>query len=198
MTEKPFCVEVSMRSPIRKKLVDLFARKLRLACPPFVRAAMPRGTPPIWAWKIDTALTFFILFQPFSDYDRFACEIAWSEDGEFPWHSIGEVAVGEPRGRDRLACWEGTRERVWDLAPEATAAIKARLDAYGRGESPSYSPVDPPIDFVLPRVEPAVEEAVLQLIEKGAHLLRRVAEHRGIPWTMSVGAACPRAAGKRS
>jgi hypothetical protein len=180
-------LEVLMRSPTRKKPVTLFARKLEQRCPAFKRAAMPRGSPPVWAWKIDSALTFFLLVQPFRNEDRFACEIAWSEDGKFPWESIGQVLIGEATGRERLACWEGTPERVWNLAPEATDAINARLDAYARGEAPSYSTIDPSIELVLPRVEPAVDDALDLLIQTGVPYLRRVVEHRGIAWPLSEG-----------
>jgi hypothetical protein len=168
-----------MRSPIRKEVVALFARELQEKCPQFERFSRKS---PIWARQLGL-LTFFVLLQPFQRSDRFAIEVAWSEDGEFPWGSIGEIDVRKPRGRDRLPCWEeGVQQLEWDLAPEHTSAIEEKIDRLACGEYVPYTDTNPPIEVVLPRIEPAVQDAVHQLVKKGLPFLRRVAKHRGLKW----------------
>jgi hypothetical protein len=168
-----------MRSPIQRKVVTQFTRQMQERCARFQR----RKPELIWAWKTAPGLTLFVLLQPFPKADQFALELAWSNDDEFPWHSLGQTAIKQPSGRARFPCWEGnTKEHIWDLAPEATAALDARLEAYGRGESPPYVDSNPPVDEVMPKVESAVADASERLLEIGLPFLRRVADAHGLAW----------------
>jgi hypothetical protein len=176
--------EEYMRSPIRKRVVAYFTNKVQERFPQFIRMAMPGDTSRLWAFRMVPSLTFFILLQPFDREDQFVVEVAWSEDSDFPWGSFGKILVGDSHGRARLPVRGeiGTIGQIWDLAPEATAAIKAELKAYSRGEAVPYRDINPPIENVLPRVEPMVDESIDRLAEVGLPFLRRVADHRKITW----------------
>ena len=50
---------------------------------------------PMWSLRITARLTFFILLSIPHDYDKFYVEIAWSNDGEFPWDRHSEVVKAE-------------------------------------------------------------------------------------------------------
>jgi hypothetical protein len=137
----------------------------------------------IWSWKNSANLTFFVLLQAFEREDQFVVEIAWSEDGEYPWHVVGNLNVEQSHGRDRLGqLWrQGADEPVWDVTPEKTVAQQEALEALRLGESPKYPP-DPPVDQILPRVCPLVRDAVTKLEEYGIPLFRQIAKSRGLAW----------------
>lgn len=180
-TRRGIPCEDNMRPAIRKSLVSHFTAELERTLPQFHRTQAQKHEPPIWACQsVSTLVTFFILLQPHTRADRFSLELAWSENGEFPWEQIGRVNLGEPSGRERYPCWETNKEETWDLAPEATAAIKAQLDALSRGQYVPHADIDPPVEQVLPNIEPAVADAVKKLAERGLPFFRKVADHRGI------------------
>ena len=178
-----------MRSSIRKKLTACFRREFQPRFPQFAPALKDRN---FWTWAYEIApnLTFFIALQAFDRYDEFVIEVAWSEDGEYPWQHSGQIEVDRPMGRERVGVFfkTGPREVTWNLAPEATAAIREANEARVRGERVNYQ-FDPPIEVVLPRVEPMVRDAIEKLEQYGVPLFRRVAEARKLDWPSSV--ACP-------
>ncbi len=111
-------------------------------------------------------------------------EIAWSEDGEFPWSSFAnEFGLDEPRWRKRIGrLWKrGGDEPVWDAAPEVNAATQVRLDAMRRGEPVSYpGPPPPAVDVVIPRIAPLVEDCLQTFRQFGMPIFEQVARHRGL------------------
>ncbi len=111
-----------MRSAVRKQLVKTFRREFETQYPQFAMLRLPDGTSAkVWEWRVARNLHYFVLLQPFEQDDKFALEIAWSEDGEFPWASMDDVfAADKPRWRERLGClWQPRgREPVWDAAPK--------------------------------------------------------------------------------
>ena len=133
-----------MRAQLRKRLVATFMREIKQRFPHFSPFDLGGDAPNIdvWAWQVDIHLFFFIALSTFfDDDDRFVVEIAWSEDNQFPWQSIGkELRIDAPRGRDRLHT-KDRGECIWDLTPEVTKVRAARLDALDRKESPGgYAP----------------------------------------------------------
>ena len=169
-----------MRPAIRKNLVARFASELERRLPTFHQMRAIKGTPPIWACQVTPTLIFFVLLQPFKRADKFALELAWSEDGEFPWEHFGSADYGAPCGRKRYPCWETRKEEVWDLAPEVTAALKDKVEAYARGEYVPYSDTDLPVEQVLLNIESIVMDSIQKLIERGLPFFRQLAAHRGI------------------
>lgn len=175
-----------MRSPIQKELITCFKQEFEPRFPQFKRSESATQSL-IWEWKYGPNLTFFILLQPFSRYDQFTVEVAWSEDSEFPWPSLGKAKIEGAQGRVRLSrLWSAAVEApIWDVAPEEIAAVQADLERLGRGEPQLYPP-DPPVELILPRVRPLVRDAVEKLIQYGVPLFRRVAEHRGLNWPIEA------------
>jgi hypothetical protein len=171
-----------MRSPIRKELIACFEREFKPRFPQFAPALKDRRFC-TWAWKIAPNLTFFIGLQAFQREDQFAIEVAWSENGEFPWHGIGQIEADKPLGRERVGVLfkTGPREVTWDLAPEATAGMQRNIEGRVRGELARFD-YHPPIELVLPRVEPIVRDAIEKLEQYGVPLFRRVAEARKLDW----------------
>ena len=78
-------------------------------------------------------------------WDRFVIEIAWSENGEFPWKSIGKTNLDRADGRARLGhLWKKHGlEPVWDLAPEKTAGMNEHTAALVRGQALDSNPPKP-------------------------------------------------------
>jgi hypothetical protein len=138
-----------------------------------------------WAYKAAPNLVFFIALQVVDNYDKFAVEIAWSEDGQYPWHGTGQIEAERPQGRARIEHLVLGGGDLCDLAPEATAAIRAASEARLRGDRVNYG-FDPPIEVVLPRVEPMVRDAIQKLEEYGVPLFRRVAEARSLDWPSGI------------
>ena len=171
-----------MRSAISKNLVLHFTRQLERKLPMFHQMVVPKGTPPIWVYNVAPVLTFFILLQSFREHDKFALELAWSEDGEFPWdlNNVFQSNERESKGRERFPRWETDKEHVWDLDPEATAAAKVELEALSRGEYVPYSEKNVPVDQVLANIESIVEDAIQKFIRRGLPFFRQVADRRGI------------------
>jgi len=129
---------------------------------------------------VSAELWLFIALAVFDDDDRFAVEIAWSENEDFPWSCIGKLLnIGALCWRGRLTNSDG-REMIWDLAPEVTKAIELRLDALRNGIDDAFGyPAPPPIDVVIPRIESAVGDCLARIEQRGFSILRRVAEFRG-------------------
>jgi hypothetical protein len=171
-----------MRGPLRKELIACFKREFQPRFHQFVTFQADGGFW-WWTWKIAPNLSFFVALQAFGRKDQFVVEIAWSDDGKFPWHGSGQIDVDQPQGRDRLGrLWKsGPDEPVWDMAPEATAALEEDIKSLARGESPKRLP-DPPIEQILPRIGPLVHDALDKLEQYGRPIFRRVAEAHGIKW----------------
>lgn len=172
-----------MKGALKKAVVAEFDRRLRDQSPHFVRLKRPTDSP-VWKWNIGPSLAIFVLLQPFPD-DKFAVEIAWSEDGAFPWTDFGRTLVTGSAGRDRVSQRDEGSGLIWDLNPEATAARNAYAEAYMRGEAESAAShliEGPPISELKKRVPAVVEDAIRQLVELGFPLLKEVAEHRGLKW----------------
>src|ERR1700733_6297023 len=163
-----------MKSRIRKELLTRFKGAFERLFAGFEQLKLPRGTPPIWACTIAPNLTLFVLLQPFEQYDRFAVEVAWNDNPEFPWDGIGRLRVESSVGRERLSwLWTtGSKEFLWDVAPDTTRAIEDAVEARRNGKSPIYRP-EPPVDEIVPRVAPLVDDAIQKLVEFGVPLFRR-------------------------
>jgi YD repeat-containing protein len=169
-----------MRSSLQKMVFSRLASELQSRLPQFT--PLPKqGALRLWQWAISDALTFFIGYQPIKDKDEFVLEVAWSEDGEFPWEIVGKIFPRQPKGRERLGfLWQKVGwEPVWNLAPEMTAAVRAHTAALIRNEHLPY-PDDPPVDQLKPRIEPLVIDAVDKLEQYGIPLFREIAKVRGI------------------
>lgn len=79
-----------MRAALRRQLDTQFKDRFNADFPMFNRLEMPKSEPSIWAaCETLRSLTFFIMIVPFEKEDSFAVESAWSENGQFPWDSIG-------------------------------------------------------------------------------------------------------------
>lgn len=171
-----------MRSPLRKELIACFKREFEPRFPQFALADTERQAW-TWAWKMAPNLIFFVLLQAFEREDQFVVEVAWSEDGEFPFGAIGETKVERSQGRERLGrLWEkGPDTPIWDLAPAKTRSVQERMDALSRKESPERLP-DPLIEQTLPLVCPLVRDALDKFEKYGIPLFHRVAEARGLEW----------------
>ncbi len=172
-----------MRSAVRKQLIKTFQREFESQYPQFAMLKLPGDTSvKVWEWRVAPSLHYFVLLQPFEQEDKFVLEIAWSEDGEFPWGTMDDVlAPDKPRWRRRLGrSWQPLgRGPVWDAAPEVGEARQARFDAMARGEEWSYPP-DPAIDVVIPRIAPLVRDCLQKFQEYGLPIFKQVAQHRGL------------------
>jgi len=169
-----------------------FPTELERRLPQFHRCGRERGAgdSPMWAWELAPKLTYFIKLQPFEDKDQFVIEVAWSDEGTFPWRDLAPHPPNPelPKSRGRLArLWAtGKTEDVWAVVPdEPDEVFWQRLAARRRGEKVSLlGPKPPPVEEALPRVAPLAEDAVQKLIDYGLPLFRRVAEQRGINWPL--------------
>lgn len=171
-----------MRAAIRKRLVATFRHGFEKAYPPFSPIKLKRGSPSVWAWEITPALTFFVSVDPFDGEDRFVIEVAWSDDGAFPWSSIAEpLDFAAPQWRDRLSMlWiHQGKEHVWDLAPEEGIAREARWEARRDGGRVEF-PDPPAVDVVVSRIDAAVADCLQKFQEYGVPLFEKVAENRGL------------------
>lgn len=176
-----------MRGRLWKKVNTSFKRELEQRLPQFGFDDKD-GQFWIWRWQIASDLHFFVALQGFDRRDQFVLEVAWSENGEFPWGKAGDpIVVEQSEGRERLGfLWsQGPSEPRWDLAPEKTAADEAHIKARARGEHLPYAE-DPPVELVLPRIEPLIHDAIEKLEQYGIPLFRRVAEAHGIKWPDEV------------
>jgi hypothetical protein len=168
-----------MRSSIETQLVATFRREMEKQFPKFSPLRLPAKSPSIWVWEIGPQLWVFIVLDAFDDYDQFAIEIAWSQDGEFPWKSFGnQLKLDSACWRGRLT--ESDSTSVCDLTPELTQARERCLEALRNGQADIGYPVPPPVEHVMPRISPAVDECFLMLRQQGWPILCRVAENRGL------------------
>jgi hypothetical protein len=184
-----------MRSLIRQKLLTLFTSALERALPEFKRCGEECATGgtdySVWALRLSTNLTFFVMLQPFDKEDQFTVEVGWSDDDKFPWKESGLrfFKIENPKSRRRLArLWfTGQTEPVWEIVRGRTfEETRARIKAMSRGDREEVKRIDKLTDVsveeAIPRVAPLVEDAVQKLIDFGLPLFRRVAEHRGLTW----------------
>ncbi len=172
-----------MRSPVRKHLNKTFRKEFEKRFPGFRFLKLPRGSVlRIWEWRIAAGLVFYLGIQPFPNEDSFVLEIAWTTDGEFPWHVVEWPNMQAPRGRERLGkLWKRFGdEPVWDAAPEMAEAQKIRFAAMLRREDFKYDP-PPDVDIVIPRIAPLVDDALRKFQEYGIPLFEEVARNQGIP-----------------
>jgi hypothetical protein len=182
-----------MRSPIREELMSRFAPELGRRLPQFQRGGKERGAGdiPMWAWEIAPSLTFFVMLQPFEDKDQFTVEIAWSDDGKFPWRELGAnlFKIESPRCRRRLArLWSKSQvDPTWEIVRSRTfEETSARIKALSRGDREEVQRLDQLVEVsvekAIPRVAPLVADAVQKLIDYGLPLFQRVVEQRGLTW----------------
>lgn len=172
-----------MRRKLRKEVVKRFASQLEAALPQFVLST--KSDTVIWNWKCAKHLTFFVMLQPYEQWDRFVVEIGWSDDESFP-----EILPSHPpnvdalKYRERLAqLWAtGPMAYEWDVVPLLTdEELRAKKKALGQENRLIWS-WNPPEDEVLPRVSPLVDDAIHKLIAFGLPVFRKVAERRGLNW----------------
>lgn len=178
-------VEGTMRRPILKELLRRFVQEFEAKFPQFKRSK-EQFDDPLWRWRLGPDLTFFVSLRPFDDHDEFAVDVAWSDNGRFPWDHLGELSDTEqPKCRGPLSrLWARTGlEAVWDIEPQQSdEEFWARIDASERGEDVPPWPPRSPVEEILPRVSPLVEDAMEKLSRYGMPLFRRVARKRGIAW----------------
>jgi hypothetical protein len=166
-----------MRSALKKELATRFRQKIERRFPKFSRLKESSG---IWQWQVGPECWLFIALDAFDNRDEFTVEIAWSQDGKFPWASFGkQLNLDASSWRDRLR-GPNSPGIIWDLAPEVTQAREKRVDALlsGGDKGPYLSP--PPIREIMPRIGPAVDNCFAMLEEKGWPILVQAAEHRGL------------------
>ena len=176
------CNETDMRSPIRKHLIATFRREFEKRYPQFLLVKIPKASMKIWECQAAPGLVLFVGLSFFEDEDTFVAEIAWNEEHEFPWMSIGDILRADaPRWRGRLGrLWAPHgKEPVWDLAPEVGIATQARFEAMRRGEVVGYPP-PPAVEVVIPRITPEVDDCLLKVQQYGAPLFKQIAQNRGI------------------
>ena len=138
----------------------------------------------IWTRLLATNLTFFVALQVKKDWDKFVVEIAWSDDGEFPFDIMGKDDPALNRGRTRLGkLWKPLGvEPDWDLDSEHTQAMDAMLHGLAKG-MPLKFPLNGDTDVLILRVPVLVDDALNKLQEYGVPLFQRVAETHGVTWT---------------
>ena len=182
-----------MRSRIRKELIAKFAPAMQRVLPDFSRCGEERsaGDQIMWAWELAPNLTCFVMLNIADNKDDFAIEVAWSDDGKYPWNNPGFkfTDLDVLKCRDRLSFLWVTRasEFRWvvvrtlttdEYAAKMAALIAGDLDEVRR----IGQPAEVSIDEALPRVAPLVEDAAQKLIDYGIPLFRRVAEQHGIDY----------------
>src|SRR5262245_48803320 len=111
-----------MRRNIRKELLARFRQELTQRLPQF-RRQTGKTDSPVWAFGLSPKLTFLVKLQPLPK-DEFVLEIAWSDDGQFPfqtWYSY-PPKVHDAKWRERLArFWsKGALEETWAVVPPET------------------------------------------------------------------------------
>ena len=173
-----------MRSPLRRMTVELFRKKMKEQFPLFEPISKGKESP-MWSLRITARLTFFILLSIPHDYDKFYVEIAWSNDGEFPWDRHSEVVKAElPKCRQRLQyLWSNEDNSPWSIVPELSheERMKIIMESDDDDDTPLRQP-DPPLEEALKRVPPLVEDAVNKVVEYAIPLFKKVTEHRKLKW----------------
>jgi hypothetical protein len=138
----------------------------------------------MWSQSIAPDLCLFAFLCIYDNEDTFAVEYAWNENNEFPWWSFGsEPNYGKSSFRNRMECFMDRKisDRAdFDLVPEYTKGVKARLDAMGDGII-LPRPEDPPVEIVLPRVVPLVELSLQEFQQRVIPIFRNLARHKGYP-----------------
>lgn len=174
-----------MKSRLKMDLSSCFSQELQARFPQFTLADQDRDWW-AWAWKIAPNLSFFVTLQAMERGDQFVIEVAWSEDGQFPWGAMGKIKASQPQGRERLArLWErSAREPVWDLDPEMSEGTRKYLEALGRAETLA-PPADKPAGQLSARVGPMVQDSLDRLEQYGLPRFRQVAGARGVEWQHS-------------
>jgi len=134
-----------------------------------------------WSWRLAPNLVLFVALQTKERVDQFLVEVAWNEEGSFPWGAIGTVDVGGREGRERLSRLWDAEEPVWDVDPEKTAHIAENFRARRDGKA-TTEPRDVPLGQAVPRVPALVADAVQKLDQYGMPLFRQVAKARQVKW----------------
>lgn len=189
-----------MKSSLERELVALFTVAFEHSLPLFkpcgAECAAGGADYSVWALCVSPNLTFFVMLQPFDNEDRFTVEIAWSDDGKFPWRESGPrlCKIEGPKARRRLPrLWfVGQTEPVWEVIRRRTfEETRARIKAMSRGDRDEVERIDRltevPLDEAMSRVPALVEDAVQKLIDYGLPVFRRVAENRGLTWPVPDG-----------
>lgn len=158
-----------MRAALRRQLDTQFKVRFNAAFPMFNRLQMSKSEPSIWAaCKTLRSLTFFIMIVPLEKEDSFALEIAWSENGPFPWDSIGmapDLTLQRWRGRVGQL-FVPPRDSIWELDPEYRRAGMRWLAALERGK-PAQEPSRDSVSNICQHLPSAIND-VAKTIENHA------------------------------
>jgi len=171
-----------MREPIRELLVARFEQAIKQQFPDF-QISHREADYLVWERRLASNLVVFIVLQILEDEDKFLVEIAWSEDGNFPWAAFDNLDVDATRLLIRLVnLWSPeSTEVVWDLAPEVAEADAAYWKALDRGKLLPFV-CDPPVELLLTRIDPLVNDVIQKLVQYALPVFRQVAERRDIEW----------------
>lgn len=108
-----------MESKTAGRLRRELERQLKTALPQFTKAS-GKG-PPMYFWRTEGGLTFFLLLVIDPHWDRFTIEAAWKENGDFPWNGDlfeSPFMLNTSGRRFRLVrLWDdGRSDYWWELA----------------------------------------------------------------------------------
>jgi hypothetical protein len=161
-----------MKEPVLKDLVAAFEGEMSRCLPRFKRFYDPNYVDlhlSFWAWTLSSRLTFFLLISAAEDHDEFGVEIAWSDDGLFPWRNParpGNRLEELPRVREDLSfLWVNKVAYRWAVIPRLKwKDHQAKSEARKRGDMEEVrrlnSLQDVPMDEALRRIGPLVNDAV--------------------------------------
>jgi hypothetical protein len=134
----------------------------------------------MWVWNRPSNVSAFILLQPMQKTDAFAMEIAWSDDGKFPWREfVGALPDRLPRRwRGRLSrLWvQSKQEYLWSTSQsDSQADFWARLNAREPGKALDLltSP-QPPVDEAITKLDPLIQDVIDKLARYALPLFDRV------------------------
>ena len=123
-----------MESKTASTLKRELERQLKTVLPQFTKSS-GKG-PPLYSWRTEGGLTFFLLLVIDPHWDRFTLEAAWHTGGEFPWNGDlfeSPFTLNSTARRFRLVrLWDDKRSDYWwELASPSdknsiTAALRER------------------------------------------------------------------------
>lgn len=170
-----------MRTALRKQLDALLEDRFDADFPMFKRLQTPKSEPSIWAaCQKPKSLTFFIVLYPIKKEDSFAVEIAWSENGKFPWDSIGfALDVASPNWRGRIGqLLVPPRDSIWELDTEYKRAGRRWLEAMERGKI-SEPPTPDSVSNISENLPSIIEDVVKTINKHAIPLFLAVQKLRG-------------------
>lgn len=170
-----------MRTAIRKRLDALLEDRFDADFPMFKRLQIPKNEPSIWAaCQTPKSLTFFIVIYPIKKEDSFAVEIAWSENGKFPWDSIGyELDLTSQSWRGRVGqVLIPPRDSIWELDPEYKRAGMRWLEAIERGKV-TAEPTNGLVSDICQNLPPIIDDVVKTIKNHAIPLFFAIQKLRG-------------------